>query len=63
LDEPTITVRVNGVVAEVPLKVSGRPAGADVKLRSTVLGYNATLVAPTAPVESFAESWSSRYEG
>ncbi len=47
--EPTMTVRVNGVVEDVPLTASWRPEGCEAKLSTTVRGSSRSVALDDAP--------------
>jgi hypothetical protein len=61
--DPTITVRVNGAVADEAFTTSWRPAGDDANVSSVVIGFRLTLVVCDRPPESVAVSRSSRCDG
>ena len=61
--EPTITVRVNGVVEALLPTVSCSPVGLEPKVRSTVWGSSRTLAVSVSPPLSVAVSCSSIQAG
>ena len=61
--EPTITVRLNGVVELSPFTVSGIPDGIASKPSTSVCGSSLTLFVSVRPVASFATSCSSIHDG
>jgi hypothetical protein len=61
--EPTITVRVNGVVEGLLPTVSCSPVGLERKVRSTVWGSRRTLAVSVSPPLSVAVSRSSIQAG
>src|SRR6266508_4325247 len=63
LDEPGMTVTVNGVACVVEPTVSCRPVGLVLKVRLTVFGFNVVLTVLVSPTESAAVSSSSTNEG
>jgi hypothetical protein len=61
--DPTITVRVNGVVWAVDPTVSWSPGGLVWKVRLTVWGSSRTVSVSLSPPGSVAVRVSSRYDG
>src|SRR6187549_1460558 len=61
--EPTIAVRVNGVVWLVDPTARVSPAGIDANVRSTVCGSSRTVVVLVKPPESVAVNRRSRCDG
>ena len=52
--EPTMTVRVKGVVDETPPTASVKPDGCEAKLKTTVLGSSRSVAVELAPAASVA---------
>ena len=61
--DPWITVQTQGAVAVFELTPSCRPAGTEVTVRSTVLGFTITDSTSVSPPESVTVSLNSRFEG
>src|SRR6185503_8621606 len=61
--DPTITLRVKGVVPEVGPTASWSPIGLDWNVRSTVCGRTSRDTVVVAPAESVAVARSSKWDG
>ena len=63
LADPTMTVLVNGAVADAEFTTSWSPAGDEANVSVVVIGLSCTVVEAEESSESVAVSWSTRCDG